>query len=169
MKLGFAFLLLFAATCSAVNITIASTTTHAIPTTLYGYMWEGTRQLAKSQTSVYSPHRAQTLTTVVTEDSMPNYSRIAHSKMVEGALVVFTWNSDTLFILYVFRTTAWKNLNGVTLAATTTGGGVSPALPSSLQVSVASGTTGAVAFANTGFWGMCFVHSYFQVFSYPPF
>jgi alpha-N-arabinofuranosidase len=49
--------------------------------------------------------------------------------------------------------TAWSALNGVSLSVTNSVAGVSSALPNSLQVSVASSTSGSVGFANSGYWG----------------
>ncbi|KAF8607097.1 glycoside hydrolase [Ceratobasidium sp. AG-I] len=50
--------------------------------------------------------------------------------------------------------TGWATYQGATIDVTTNTTGVSAALPNSLQVTVPAGSTGAVGFQNTGYWGI---------------
>ncbi|KAF8600897.1 glycoside hydrolase [Ceratobasidium sp. AG-I] len=50
--------------------------------------------------------------------------------------------------------TGWAAYKGATIDVTNNTTGVSTALPNSLQVSVAAGSTGPVGFQNTGYWGI---------------
>jgi alpha-N-arabinofuranosidase len=58
-----------------------------------------------------------------------------------------------LISLDLHRLTAWEVVNGVSLSVVTSAP-VSSSLPNGLQVTIASGTSGTVAFANTGYWGI---------------
>ncbi|KAF7334218.1 putative alpha-L-arabinofuranosidase A [Mycena sanguinolenta] len=113
-----------AAAVRAVTVSVSATASHAIPTTLWGQMFEDISNVRDSL--------APTCPLIVLQNRA--FQQVAPN--TAGAL------------------NAWQSINGAALNVVADPIPVSSALPNSLQVTIPAGSTGSVGFGNEGYWGI---------------
>ncbi|KAB5590422.1 hypothetical protein CTheo_6139 [Ceratobasidium theobromae] len=127
MGLIFGILTLALATgtvAQSLGIQVTKDVTHSIPSTLYGYMWEASRDINHSGDGGL-------------------YGELLQNRAFQ-AVSAHTYQALN----------AWQTYQGASIDVTNSVSGISAALPNSLQVTVPSGASGSVGFQNTGYWGI---------------
>ncbi|KAG9078326.1 hypothetical protein FS749_009690 [Ceratobasidium sp. UAMH 11750] len=120
---------------SSLRIQVTKNATHAIPSTLYGYMWEASTICCARAPRSHLEFLAFRISTI--DGGL--YGELLQNRAFQA---VSPHTRDAL--------TGWAVYKNTTLDVTNSTTGVSTALPNSLQVMVPAGSTGPVGFQNTG-------------------
>ncbi|KAK0463671.1 arabinofuranosidase [Desarmillaria tabescens] len=142
-QLGVSVLGLLVGVCTAqTTVSVSATASHAIPTSLWGVMYEDI-SVSVSCFDVVPVVLKQTFITSMFSGDGGLYAELLQNRAFQQVTPGTTAALN-----------AWQAINGASLAVIADTQPVSSALPNALHVTIPAGSTGAVGFGNTGYFGI---------------